>query len=264
MTNESQRSLSLAGQVAVVTGSTKGIGAGIARKFAEQGAKVVVHGRSRTDGEEMVASLRDLGGDALLILADLLDETQCRSLIRATVERFGQLDILVNNAGILDRGNIESTTVTLWDRVFSINLRAPFILCQEAVKYMKQRQTGCIINIGSVAGYVGLRKLLPYATSKGALTTFTKNLANFLTSYRIRVNQINPGWVLTEGERRIQTVGNAVGETWLEEALHTRPFGRLLLPEDIARASIFFATSELITGAILDYEQVVIGAPIEL
>ena len=251
---------SLSGQVAVVTGSTRGIGAGIARKFAEHGARVVVHGRERQEGEKVVANVRGCGGDASLVIGDLRDEDHCRSIIRHAVENFGRLDILVNNAGAVDRGNIESTSVELWDRIFAVNLRAPFILCQEAVKHMKERASGCIINIGSVNAYVGMRKLLPYSASKGGLMTFTKNLAHYLTQFRIRVNQINPGWVLTEGEHYVQSVGEGRGEGWLFEASEARPFGRLISPEEIARAALFFATNELITGAVLDYEQMAIGA----
>jgi len=251
---------SLSGQVAVVTGSTRGIGAGIARKFAEHGARVVVHGREHQEGEKVVANVRGCGGDASLVIGDLRDEDHCRSIIRHAVEHFGRLDILVNNAGAVDRGNIESTSVELWDRIFAVNLRAPFILCQEAVKHMKERASGCIINIGSVNAYVGMRKLLPYSASKGGLMTFTKNLAHYLTQFRIRVNQINPGWVLTEGEHYVQSVGEGRGEGWLFEASEARPFGRLISPEEIARAALFFATNELITGAVLDYEQMAIGA----
>lgn len=264
MAKQPSLDLSLTGQVAVVTGSTQGIGAGICRQFADHGARVVVHGRGREKGEETVAALRALGCDASLVLGDLKDEGSCRTLISSAVQHYGRLDILVNNAGVFHRGNIENTSVALWDEIFSINLRAPFILCQEAVKYMKERQSGCIINIGSVAAYVGARKLLPYSASKGGLMTFTKNLANYLTPYRIRVNQINPGWVLTEGEHRVQTLVEGRDEHWLEGALQTRPFGRLLSPEDIASAALFFATNELITGAVLDYDQVPVGVSPDL
>jgi len=253
----------LAGQVAVVTGSTRGIGGGIALKFAEHGAKVIIHGLEKEDGEQRVAAIQAAGGEALLVLGNVRDEAHCRDVIQRALERFGQLDILVNNAGVVHRGNIENTPLALWDEILSINLRAPFILCQEAVKHMKERRRGCIINIGSVAAYVGLWKLLPYSTSKGGLMTFTRNLANYLTQYRIRVNQINPGWVLTEGERYVQSVAEGKGENWLDAALKTRPFGRMLLPADIANAALFFATNELITGAVVDYEQVVVGAMAE-
>lgn len=253
---------SLDGRVAVVTGSTRGIGAGIARKFGENGARVVVHGlaKQKREGMKVASAIRASGSEALLVVGDLKDEAHCRKVVRRAVKKFGRLDILVNNAGVVHRGNIENTPVALWDEILATNLRAPFVLCQEAVKYMKEPRSGCIINIGSVNAYVGLRKLLPYSTSKGGLLTFTKNLANDLTRYRIRVNQINPGWVLTEGEDYVESVVEGKGKNWLDEVLETRPFGRMLLPEDIARAALFFATNELITGAILDYEQLVAGA----
>jgi len=255
--------LALAGQVAVVTGSTQGIGAGIARRFAEEGARVVVHGLEshKPQGEKLVKEIEGSAGEALLVVGDLKQETHCRDLIRRAVERFGQLDILVNNAGMVTRGNLENTSVALWDEMFATDLRAPFILCQEAVKYMKQRSSGCIINIGSVLAYIGFPSIMAYSVAKGGMMTFTKNLADYLKQYRIRVNQINPGWVLTEGEHYVKAVVEGLGENWLEEALKTRPFGRMLLPADIANAALFFASNELISSAILDYEQMPFGAP---
>lgn len=249
----------LEGQVAVVTGSTRGIGAGIARKFAEHGARVVIHGRRREEGERLVAAIRGTGAEALLELGDLQQESFCRKLIRRAVETFGRIDILVNNAAMVDRGTIEDSTIELLDAILAVNLRAPFILCQEAVKDMKERRSGCIVNIGSVNAHVGMKKLLPYSASKGGLMTFSRNLAHYLEQYRIRVNLINPGWVLTEGEHQVQAVGESRGENWLEEAVKTRPFGRLITPEEIGRAALFFATNELVTGAVLEYEQVAIG-----
>jgi NAD(P)-dependent dehydrogenase (short-subunit alcohol dehydrogenase family) len=250
----------LAGQVAVVTGSTRGIGAGIAKMFAAHGARVMVHGLEEGEGERVVSAIQALGGEAALLVGDLKDEALCRELIRRTLERFGGLDILVNNAAVVHRGNIENTSVALWDEILAVNLRAPFILCQEAVKHMKERRSGCIINIGSINAYVGLRKVMAYSASKGGLMTLTRNLANYLVQYRIRVNQINPGWVLTEGERDVQLLEEGTGENWLEAAVKTRPFGRMLLPEDLAKAALFFASNELITGAVLDYEQTVVTA----
>jgi len=253
----------LAGQAAVVTGSMQGIGAGIARRFAEAGARVVVHGLEshRPRGEKLVKEIEGSGGEALLVAGDLKQEAHCRDLIRRAVERFGQLDILVNNAAIFPRGNLETTSVAMWDDIFATNLRAPFILCQEAVKYMKPRSRGCIINIGSVAGYFGYPNILAYCVAKGGMMTFTKNLGDYLKQFRIRVNQINPGWVLTEGEHHTKSVLEGLGENWVRDALKTRPFGRMLLPADIANAALFFASNELLSGAILDYEQMPFGAP---
>jgi len=256
----------LVGQVAVVTGSTQGIGGGIAIKLAEEGAEVLVHGRDRerAGGEKIAAAIKAAGSQALLVTGDLRDEAHCRSIVRSALSHFGRVDILVNNAGVVHRGTIEDTTTELWNEIFETNLRAPFFLCQEAVRHMKDRRSGCIVNIGSVNAYCGLKRLLPYSAAKGALMTFSKNLANYLTSYRIRVNLINPGWVLTEGERHVVAVLEGKGENWLESAVKTRPFGRLLLPADIANAVLFFATNELISGAVLDYEQLPFGAPSDL
>ena len=256
----------LAGQVAVVTGSTQGIGGGIALKLAEAGARILVHGidSQRPGGEKIVQSIEAAGSQALLVTGDLQEESHCRSIVRTALARFGRVDILVNNAAVAHRGTIEDTSTELWDEILAVNLRASFLLCQEAVRHMKERQSGCIVNIGSVNAYCGLKRLLAYSASKGALMTFTKNLANYLTKYRIRVNQINPGWVLTEGERHLVGMLEGKGENWLEDAVKTRPFGRLLLPADIANAVLFFATNELISGAVLDYEQLPFGAPSDL
>ncbi|HUY14886.1 MAG TPA: oxidoreductase [Terriglobia bacterium] len=253
----------LIGKTALITGSSRGIGAGIARSFAESGAKVSIHGIDAEEGSKVAAAICASGGMAQMLGGDLRDEAQCRALVHNALRKFGQLDILVNNAAIYPRGNLETTPVALWDEVFAVNLRAPFILCQEAVAHMKPRNCGCIINVGSVNGVFGLPKLLAYSSSKGGLTTLTKNLSNALTKHRIRVNQINPGWVLTEGERHVQSVIEGRGEGWLEEVVKTRPFGRMLLPEDIARAALFLATSPLITGAVIDYDQLPVGAPHE-
>ena len=257
---------SLAGQVAVVTGSTQGIGAGIALKLAEHGARVVVHGRGiqRADGEKMVQSVEAVGSQALLVTGDLQDESHCRSIIRSALAQFGRVDILVNNAAVVHRSDLEDTSIELWDEIFAVNIRAPFLLCQEAVRHMKERKSGCIVNIGSRNGYCGAKRLLPYSASKGAMMTFTKNVANYLAKYRIRVNQLNPGWTLTEGERHVIGVIEGKGDNWLEAAEKTRPSGRLLLPADVAKGVLFFATNEMISGAVLDFEQFPFDAPADL
>ena len=171
--------------------------------------------------------------------------------------------MLVNNAADTSRGTIESTKMELFDAIISQNLRAPFILMQEAVIHMKPRRAGSIVNIGSVNAYIGEPKLCAYSVSKGGLMTLTKNTASFLNQYRIRVNQINVGWTLTEGEQKVKTEGEGIGPEWLEEAVKTRPFGRLLLPKDIAYAAAYFASdeSECVTGSVMDLEQYPVGAP---
>jgi NAD(P)-dependent dehydrogenase (short-subunit alcohol dehydrogenase family) len=144
----------------------------------------------------------------------------------------------------------------------AVNLRAPFILMQDAVTSMKARGGGSIVNIGSVNAYIGEPKLGPYSVSKGGLMTLTRNAASSLNRHRIRVNQINVGWTLTEGEDRLKRA-ESKGADWLAEAIASRPFGRLLSPHDVAIAVAYFASddSALVTGAVMDLEQYPVGAP---
>src|SRR5204863_6192077 len=163
---------------------------------------------------------------------NLTSEEVCRGLIRFAVERFGGLDILVNNAGDVGRGDIEHIAVARWDTILAVNLRAPFILLQESIAVMRARGGGSVVNIGSILAYIGEPKLGAYSVSKGGLMTLTKNAASLLNRDRIRVNQINVGWTLTEGERRVKRQDEGKGDEWIEEAIATRPFGRLLAPLD--------------------------------
>jgi NAD(P)-dependent dehydrogenase (short-subunit alcohol dehydrogenase family) len=128
------------------------------------------------------------------------------------------------------------------------------------VKCMKERRSGSIINIGSINAYIGEPKLMAYSASKGAMMTLTKNLASYLNQFRIRVNQLNVGWTLTEGEEAVQR-SDGKGPDWLQDAVATRPFGRLLLPPDIATAAAYFASddSAVVSGAVIDVEQFPLG-----
>jgi NAD(P)-dependent dehydrogenase (short-subunit alcohol dehydrogenase family) len=161
------------------------------------------------------------------------------------------------------RASIEDAPVELWDFIMHVNLRAPFLCIQEAVKSMKARGGGSIVNIGSINAYIGEPKLGPYSVSKGGLMTLTRNAAAALNKYRIRVNQINVGWTLTEGEERVKREEEGKGDDWLAEAIATRPFGRLLAPYDIAVAAAYFASddSAIVTGTVMDLEQFPVGAP---
>ena len=253
---------SLADKVVLVTGSTSGIGLGMVDHFASLGARIVIHGRDGENARSVAARLRRDGHDAAEIVADLADVEACRTVVRFTVERFGGIDVLVNNAANLSRGYLEDVPVELWDTIMHVNLRAPFVCLQEAVKSMKSRGGGSIVNIGSVNAYIGEPKLGPYSVSKGGLMTLTRNAAATLNRYRIRVNQINVGWTLTEGEQRVKRLEGR-GPDWLEEAVATRPFGRLLSPKDVALAAAYFASddSALVTGTVMDLEQYPVGAP---
>src|SRR5881396_4094597 len=252
----------LANKISVITGSTSGIGRGIAEHFARLGSNIVVHGRDRSDGLETVRRVEASGREADYFDGDLTSEEVCRALIRFAVERFGGLDILVNNAADTGRGDLEHIAVARWDAIMAVNLRAPFILLQESSAPMRARGGGSVINIGSILAYVGEPKLGAYSVSKGGLMTLTKNAASLLNQYKIRVNQINVGWTLTEGERRVKREQEGKGDDWIEQAIATRPFGRLLAPLDIAYAAAYFASDEsaCVTGSVLDLEQYPVGA----
>lgn len=252
---------SLKNKVAVVTGSSSGIGRAIAEHFASLGATVVIHGLDAESAQDVAERLRGAGHDAIPVHGDLRQVEACRNVVRFAVESRGGVDVLVNNAGDVSRARLEDVSVEFWDSMMAVNLRAPFLCLQEAVKSMKSRGGGSIVNIGSINAYVGSPKLGPYAVSKGGLMTLTRNAACALNRYRIRVNQLNPGWVLTEGEERVQRKNRSGGD-WLDDAIATRPFGRLIQPQEIAYAAAYFASDEsaVITGAVIDMEQTPVGA----
>jgi NAD(P)-dependent dehydrogenase (short-subunit alcohol dehydrogenase family) len=249
-------------KVALVTGSTSGIGLGIAEHFAALGARVIVHGLEADEARRIAARLRDEGRQAVDIAGDLAAVETCRAIVRQAVAHFGGVDVLVNNAASTARGYLEDAPVELWDAIMHVNLRAPFLLLQEAVKSMKGRGGGSIVNIGSVNAYIGEPKLGPYSVSKGGLMTLTRNAAATLARHRIRVNQLNVGWTLTDGERRVKVLEGR-GDEWIDEAVATRPFGRLLSPHDVALAAAYFASddSALVTGTVMDLDQLPVGAP---
>ena len=251
---------SLKGKIALVTGSTSGIGKGIASHFLDLGASVVVHGPDLAGAQSIAESMRAGGHDVDAVAGDLRNVDACRQIVRDVVQRRGGLDILVNNAATVARASIEDATVDQWDTIMAVNLRAPFLLLQEAVKSMKTRGGGSIVNIGSINAYVGLPQLGPYSVSKGGLMTMTKNAALALGRHQIRVNQLNVGWTLTEGEDAVQR-SDGKGPDWLKDAVKTRPFGRLLLPADIAAAAAYFASNDsaVVSGAVIDVEQFPLG-----
>ena len=251
---------SLHSKIALITGSTSGIGKGIASHFSNLGAHVVVHGPDLASAQSIADTMRTDGRRVDAVAGDLRTVDACRQVIHAVIERLGGLDILVNNAATVARASLEDATVEQWETIMAVNLRAPFLLMQEAVKSMKTRGGGSIVNIGSINAYVGLPQLGPYSVSKGGLMTMTKNAATALGQHRIRVNQLNVGWTLTEGEDAVQR-SDGKGPDWLQEAVKTRPFGRLLLPADIAMAAAYFASddSAVVSGAVIDVEQFPLG-----
>jgi NAD(P)-dependent dehydrogenase (short-subunit alcohol dehydrogenase family) len=251
------------GKVALVTGSTQGIGEAVARRFAAEGAAgIVVSGRNETRGRAVEKTLTEMGTEALFSPVELGDADSCKALIAATDERFGRIDVLVNSAGLALRGTIVDTTVELWDTLMDVNVRAPFLLMQGAIEIMRREGNGgAIVNVASVAAYGSVPFLTPYATSKGALVTLTKNVAYSVAWDRIRVNCLSPGWMDTPGEDVIQRRFHSDGQDWLEDAEAAQPFGQLIKPDEVARAIAFLASDDagVMTGSIVDYDQSIMG-----
>ena len=255
---------SLAGKYAIVTGSTQGLGEAIARLFVERGAAgLIICGRNAERGNAVAADLNSDSCEVHFVQADLADIEDCRRIVAAADQHFGTVHILVNAAGVSDRGTIWDTSPELWDWIMAINVRAPFVLIQETIKIMRREGVeGSIVNIGSVSAYGSVPILTPYATSKGALMTLTKNVAYAIMRHRIRINMLNIGWMDTPGENVIQRKYHDASDGWLENAEAGMPFGRLLKPDEVARAVAFLGSEEsgMMTGSIVDFDQSVQGA----
>jgi len=255
----------LDGKIAIVTGGTQGLGASIAALFAERGAEgIVICGRNSAKGEAKAAEIgKATGAKVVYVPADLERVKDARAVVAACDREFGRVDALVNAAAITDRGTILDTTPELFDRMFAINVRAPFFLMQEAVKLMRRDKTeGTIVNIGSMSAMAGQPFIAAYCASKGALETLTKNTAYALLRNRIRVNGLNIGWMASEGEDRIQREYHGATADWLEKAAARQPFGRLVDPAEVARTCAYLSSREsgLMTGSVICFDQSIWGA----
>ncbi|MCP4396422.1 MAG: SDR family oxidoreductase [bacterium] len=252
----------LTGKICIVTGGTQGLGKGIALHLAEKEAEgIIICGRNTQNGETSARELREIGCSCEYVQADLSVEKDCRNIVKKCDEMFGCVDGLVNAAGITKRGTLDNTTMELWDEIFAVNVRAPFILMQEVVRIMKREQHGgSIVNILSDTYHGGKPYITPYAASKGALATLTKNVAHSIRFEKIRANGIAMGWTATTQEHLNQKF---MGESadWLEKADAEQPFGRLLRPFDIAAMVAYLLSdqSEMMTGALIDFDQKVMG-----
>ncbi len=249
--------MQLKNKIALVTGSASGIGEAIARRLATEGARVMIHGLQQEDGERVAKEIRDAGGEADFFFAQLEDVAACESLMDATVARFGGIDILVNNAGAVIRSNLETTDCATFDRALAINARAPLFLIRAAMPHFRKAGGGRVLNIGSINAYAGEANLLAYSISKGALMTMTRNLADAHAHENVRINQINPGWVLTENEHRGQMAQGLPADWPQRLSRRDAPSGRILAPEEIAHFALAFVSDAAgpVSGAVVECEQ---------
>jgi NAD(P)-dependent dehydrogenase (short-subunit alcohol dehydrogenase family) len=253
----------MTGKVAVITGSTQGLGEAVAHLFADRGAAgVVISGRNRERGARVAAAIEAKGARAVFVQGSLERIDDCRRLIAEAEKTFGRIDALVNSAAVTDRGTIWDTSPELFDLIFAVNVRAPFFLMQEAAKVMRrQNLAGTMVNIISMSGHGGQSFITAYCASKGALITLTRNVAFSLMRHRIRVNGLTIGWMDTPAEDRIMKTYHGARDDWLAKAEAERPWGRLLKPDEVARAVAYLSSEEsgLMSGSIIDFDQQVRG-----
>jgi 3-oxoacyl-[acyl-carrier protein] reductase len=236
----------LAGKVALVTGSAAGIGSASAIAFAREGADVVVnYSRSKAEAEETLEHVKREGVRALLIQADCSKEEQIKELVDRTVKELGGVDILVNNAGrtrFVPLPNLDELTDDDWDSILQLNVKGAFYATRACAPSMRQRGEGLVVNVSSIAGHTGAGSSIPYAVSKGAMTTLTKSLAKALAP-AIRVNAVAPGIVTTRWV--------AGREEHVERYAKDTPMLRAATAEDVARVIVSFAThGTFLTGEI--------------
>jgi len=242
----------LSNKVAIVTGAAQGIGLGIARVFAAEGASVVLSDVNDRAGTAAAQELADGGAPATYIHADVTRDDEVEHLVAAAVARYGRLDIVVNNAGIVAVQTVEESSVDDWDRVMAINVRSIFLTTKHALAHFRAAGGGSILNVASVSSFVGQQSTPAYCASKGAVLMLTKSLALDYGREHIRVNCICPG-ITDTPMLRYHARHAADPEAHLRQRLERVPSGAMLYPDDMGRAAAFLCSDEAagITGTSL-------------
>jgi NAD(P)-dependent dehydrogenase (short-subunit alcohol dehydrogenase family) len=230
-----------ANKVVLVTGATSGIGHAVAVRFAEASAHVVALGRNQEALREVASAVKNAGGEALTLTVDVTNGDEGQQAIDEAVNRFGRLDVLVNAAGHISSGSIETTSLTAWDAMMNVNLRAVFQLMQMASPHLIETK-GNIVNVSSVTGLRSFPGVLAYCVSKAAVDQLTRCAALELAPKGVRVNAVNPGVVVTEIHKR-GGMSEADYENFLEHSKTTHPLGRVGDPREVAEL-IFYLASE--------------------
>ncbi|MCJ7596847.1 MAG: 3-oxoacyl-ACP reductase FabG [Desulfobacterales bacterium] len=236
-------------KIALVTGSSRGVGRAVALAYAKEGAKVLVNYTSNEKAaQEVVAAIQGMGSQAKAVKADVAKKADAEALVQATVDEFGGIDILVNNAGFTRPAMMLSMTEEQWDDVIDIHLKGAFLCGQAAAQHMKEKKSGKIINVASVAGVVGTVGQINYSAAKGGVISMTKSMARELARYNVCANVISLGIVATEMSEKIR------GDEKLREIYMNRILlKRFAEPDDITPTFVFFASDEsnYVTGQLL-------------
>lgn len=240
----------LKNKVALITGGSRGIGAALAREFAQRGTKVAITYKSdKRNAQNCARAINAIGSECIIIRAKAERQKDVRRAVQRTVENFGRVDILVNNAGIWKEGKIGSMSEREWDETIDANLKGTFLFCNEIAPLMKRQRYGKIVNISSTAGQRGEPLHSHYAASKGGVIAFTKSIAVELAPFNINVNSVSPGWVETDMTKAILSDPSIRSET--DKAI---PRGKVASPEDVVGAVLFLASdaSNHIVGATIN------------
>jgi NAD(P)-dependent dehydrogenase (short-subunit alcohol dehydrogenase family) len=243
----------LANKVAIITGVGAGIGEAIAIRFAEEGATLVLNDISERAGQSTLKKIRDIGGQATLAVADISQEDGSRSISDAAVQSFGGIDILINNAADFTQKNVEQAEVADWQKVLGVNVIGTALVSKYAIPHMRARGGGAIVNMASMSAIIAQPDFATYNASKGAVLTMTKCMALDFAPYKIRVNSICPGCILTSASyREIERLGLTF-EQWRDRVAPLHMLNRLGEPIEVANAALFLASDEasFITGTHL-------------
>ncbi len=242
-------------KVILITGAYTGIGKAIAQSCVKEGAKVVLNGLQEALGEKVAAGLG--ARCAVHRTIDITEPHAPAYLVAESIKVFGKLDAVVNNAAIVASSNMVTTTMEFFQRILAVNTLAPFAIIQAALPHLSESK-GCVVNIGSINAWSGEPNLLPYSISKGALMTMSRNLGDSLfREHGVRVNQINPGWVLTENEKVNQNQ-QGMKDDWYKDLPDVfAPAQRILEPKEIASGAVYLLSDECgpISGQVLELEQ---------
>lgn len=240
-------------KVIIVTGGTSGIGAAIAKAVVREGGQVLIHGINEPEG---AALIQQLGAQSHLCIADLKDQSAPEIIVQSCIEHFGRIDGIVNNAAVIKNANIKTISMEHYQEILQVNLTSALFLFKAAFEELK-KSSGSVLNIGSINAYAGESSLLAYSIAKGGLQTMTRNLANAHGVDGIRVNLINPGWVLTDREEK-HKIASGMEPGWPTRLTRTDiPFGKMTTPEQLAEAAIYWLGDESrpFTGAVVELEQ---------
>jgi meso-butanediol dehydrogenase/(S,S)-butanediol dehydrogenase/diacetyl reductase len=255
--------MELKGTVAIVTGSARGIGRGIATCLARQGVQMVIADVGQNaditkEMEETARQVRAHGVEALTVNVDVRDWEQVQAMVKAAIDRFGKVDILVNNAGVISVAGVTGMEEAEWDRVMGVNLKGTFLCTKAVAPHMMERRTGRIVNLSSQAGKRGRAFISHYCTSKFGIIGFTQSVAQEMGPFNVTVNAVCPGEVDTHMFRNVLSPaiaaasGITVEEAWQDWIKTQVPLGRPQTAEDIGEAVVFLCRAENITGEALN------------